>query len=115
MEEEPAPPAARALSRWVAVAEAASLPPGEGRSIQVGRQGFALWNVDGEFHALDDACPHKGAPLGAGTLHDGVVFCPLHGWAFDARTGACHSNPRRPVGKHPVKVENGQVWIEVRD
>jgi nitrite reductase (NADH) small subunit/3-phenylpropionate/trans-cinnamate dioxygenase ferredoxin subunit len=99
--------------RWIAVAEVASLPPGEGRSVQVGRRCFALWNVDGVFHALDDACPHKGAPLGAGTLHEGTVFCPLHGWAFDVRTGACHGNPRKAVQTHATRVADGQVWLAV--
>lgn len=97
--------------QFVAVAEVASLPPGKGRTVEVRGRKFAVWNVDGAFYAIDDACPHRGGPLGAGLLENGHVFCPLHGWEFDPRTGACLSNPARPVPCHPTKVEAGQVWI----
>ncbi len=101
----------RAMSTYHPVANVDSLPPGTGRTVEVHGRRFALWNIDGEFHAIDDDCPHRGGPLGAGVLQDGQVHCPLHGWAFDPKTGACLSNPARPVHCHPVKIEAGQVWI----
>jgi len=101
------------MSEFVPVADVASLPPGKGRTVEVRGRRFALWNLDGEFHAIDDACPHRGGPLGAGILDKGQVYCPLHGWAFDPKTGACSSNPSRPVACHPTKVENGQVFLQV--
>lgn len=97
--------------RFHAVAEVDSLAPGHGRTVQVGDRRFALWNINGEFHAIDDDCPHRGGPLGAGVLQDGRVHCPLHGWAFDPKSGACLSNPARPVACYPTKIEAGQVWI----
>lgn len=97
--------------QFVPVADVASLPPGKGRTVEVRGRKFAVWNVDGLFHAIDDDCPHRGAPLGAGILENGHVFCPLHGWEFDVKSGACLSNPERPVACHPTKVEAGQVWI----
>lgn len=101
------------MKTFVAVAESNSLAPGQGRTVEVQGRRFALWNVDGSFYAIDDDCPHRGAPLGAGVLDKGQVHCPLHGWAFDPKTGACLSNPARPVACHPTRVENGKVWIEV--
>jgi nitrite reductase (NADH) small subunit len=101
------------MSEFVPVADVNSLPPGQGRTVEARGRRFALWNVDGVFHAIDDACPHRGGPLGAGVLQDGRVHCPLHGWAFDPKTGECSSNPSRPVNCHPTKVEDGQVWIAI--
>ena len=101
------------MPEFLPVAEIASLPPGKGRTIEVRGRRFALWNVNGTFHAIDDDCPHRGGPLGAGVLEDGKVYCPLHGWAFDVTTGAGLSNPARPVACHPVKTEDGQVWIQL--
>ena len=68
-------------------------------------------SVDGAFHAIDDACPHRGGPLGAGYVEGHEVYCPLHGWPFDVRTGACRTMPNRPVRTHPVRVEGGRVWL----
>jgi len=93
------------------VADVASLPPGQGRSVHVRGREFALYNLDGQFYALDDQCPHRGAPLGAGVLENGCVYCPLHGWGFDLRTGACHNNPERPVRTYPTRIVAGQVEI----
>jgi len=101
------------MSNFVSVADAKSLPPGQGRTVHVKGREFAIYNLDGQFYAIDDKCPHRGGPLGAGCLENGQVFCPLHGWEFDLRTGACLSNPERPVKTYPTRVENGEVQISL--
>jgi nitrite reductase (NADH) small subunit len=100
------------MGEFHSVADVSSLPPGHGRSIHVKGREFALYNVDGQFYAIDDRCPHRGAPLGAGTCDHGSVYCALHGWEFDLKTGACLSNAEKPVKTYPTRVENGQVQIE---
>jgi nitrite reductase/ring-hydroxylating ferredoxin subunit len=101
------------MPQFVPVATVESLPPGQGRTVHVQGREFALWNLEGRFYCLDDACPHRGGPLGAGTLEDGEVFCPLHGWGFDVRTGDCELRPDRPVKTYPTRVVNGEVEILV--
>ncbi len=99
------------MSEFVPVADMASLPSGHGRTVDVQGREFALFNLDGEFFAIDNTCPHKGGPLGTGSLKDGRVFCPLHGWEFAVKTGACLTRPDRSVKSYPTQVRNGQVWI----
>ena len=99
------------MSKFVSVATVESLPPGQGHTVEVKGRRFAVYNLDGQFYAIDDTCPHRGGPLGAGTLEDGRVFCPLHGWSFDLKTGACRSNPEMPVNSYPVRVKNDEVQI----
>jgi nitrite reductase/ring-hydroxylating ferredoxin subunit len=101
------------MSEFVSVAEAASLPPGQGRTIHVRGREFALWNLDGRFYCIDDQCPHRGGPLGAGRLEQGEVFCPLHGWGFDLRNGACLTRPDRPVRTYSTRIIEGQVQIMI--
>lgn len=52
-----------------------------------GRTVAVVEAADGSYLAFEDRCPHKGAPLSAGKVHDGVVVCPWHGFRFDLRTG----------------------------
>ncbi len=101
------------MSEFVSVADAASLAPGQGRSVPVNGFQFALWNFEGEFFCLDDTCPHRGGPLGAGSLENGFVCCPLHGWGFDVRTGACRERPDKPVACYLTRVVDGQVQVLV--
>ena len=101
------------MSEFVSVADASSLPPGQGRTVQANGLQLALWNLAGEYFCLDDTCPHRGGPLGAGTLENGIVCCPLHGWGFDARTGACQERPDKPVKCYPTRVVDGQVQVLV--
>ncbi len=93
------------------VAEVSSLSPGSGRTVFLRGREYALFNLDGEFHALDNECPHRGAPLGAGLLENGKIHCPLHGWTFDAKTGACESRLGCEVRAYPTKVEGGEVFL----
>ncbi len=97
--------------RFHPAASANSLAPGQGRTVELEGRRFALFNVDGKFHAIEDACPHRGAPLGAGLVEGARVYCPMHGWCFDVETGACASNPERPVRSYPARLENGEVEI----
>ena len=64
------------------------LPNGNCKTIELsaGRE-LAVYNVNGEFYATENSCPHQGAPLAAGILCDHVIECGLHGWQFDVRTG----------------------------
>lgn len=99
------------MSEFVSVADAVSIPSGHGRTVHVRGREFAVWNVDGQFYCIDDQCPHRGGPLGSGCLKDGQVSCPLHGWEFDVRTGACLTRPDRPVATYPARVVGDKVEI----
>jgi nitrite reductase/ring-hydroxylating ferredoxin subunit len=98
---------------WHRAAAVGSLAPNQCRTVQVAGRELALVNLDGAFYAIDNECPHKGAPLGAGLVENGCLHCPLHGWAFEVKTGACRSNPAKPVKTYPVKVEVDEVWVAI--
>ena len=95
--------------------DASSLPPGKGETVLLNGRRIAVFNVGGEFFALDDDCPHRGGPLGSGWVDADAcqVTCPLHGWAFDLKTGAGVTAPARPVRSHPVRVVDGKVEVAV--
>jgi nitrite reductase/ring-hydroxylating ferredoxin subunit len=51
---------------FVKVATTGDIPPGTGKTIEIGDKPIALFNCDGTFYAIDDTCPHQGGPLGEG-------------------------------------------------
>jgi nitrite reductase/ring-hydroxylating ferredoxin subunit len=97
------------------VAAVDEVPQGEGRVVQAGRHTLALFNVDGQFYALDNACPHRGGPLGEGNLDGTVAMCPWHAWRWDVTTGANVNNPAVKVACFPVTVNAGEILVEIPD
>lgn len=98
---------------WHRLCKTTECPPGEARELVAGDRIVALFNVAGEFHALDGICPHQGGPLGKGLLNGCIVTCPWHGWQFDVATGQHQASKSL---RHPIfatKVEGDDVFAEI--
>ncbi|HEV8481283.1 MAG TPA: nitrite reductase small subunit NirD [Candidatus Eisenbacteria bacterium] len=90
------------------------IPENGGRQFRIDGREVAVFKVDGKLYALDGKCPHRGGPLGFGDVIEGQrVMCPWHAWSFDLQTGACDVAPLESVRTFPVRVEDGQVVIEI--
>ncbi|HYJ86390.1 MAG TPA: Rieske 2Fe-2S domain-containing protein [Pyrinomonadaceae bacterium] len=87
------------------------LPLGSCKTIELpeGRE-LAVFNVDGEFYATNNFCPHKGAPLAEGILCGHVIECDWHGWQFDVRTGECLTVSEK-LETYEVVVEDGVLKV----
>ena len=97
------------------VARIEDIPEGKGRVVQVGQRKILLLNIEGNFHALDRFCAHRGAPLVEGEVIEGQLLCPWHGATFDVISGTCSIAHEESVCIYPVEVRGGQVWIGVED
>jgi len=78
---------------------------------RVGVKKIAVVRINGALKAFNDACPHAGSPLSAGTIARGTVTCRRHGWVFDLDTGACVEHPIYCLKTYEVRERNG--WVEV--
>jgi nitrite reductase (NADH) small subunit len=74
---------------------------------------ICLANVNGEFTALDNWCPHRHGPLGQGTVEGETVLCPWHAWAFHVKTGQAEHTSQARVDVFPLKVEGEEILIEI--
>jgi len=102
------------MSDWVAVCPAAELAPGEHRVVDVDGTQVAVFNLDGEFYAIEDVCTHDGGQLTGGSVEGAEIVCPRHGARFCIRTGEALTAPAyEPTAKLPVRVTDGT--LEVRD
>jgi nitrite reductase (NADH) small subunit/3-phenylpropionate/trans-cinnamate dioxygenase ferredoxin subunit len=101
------------MSEFVTVAKVGTIPPGQGGTFAVNGKLVALFNIDGQYHAIDDLCPHMGASLGAGYVEEGVVTCPWHAWRFRVTDGTWVDNPRVKTGCFEVRVEGEEIQVRV--
>ncbi|HLH95371.1 MAG TPA: Rieske (2Fe-2S) protein [Xanthobacteraceae bacterium] len=111
------------------VATIAEIPPGKRKLVDAGGRAIVVYNLDGEFFALSNRCPHRGGSLACG-IQTGLVQsslpgeyrysragemvkCPWHGWEFDIRTGKSWCDPSRlRVRQFPVSVRPGGELVE---
>jgi 3-phenylpropionate/trans-cinnamate dioxygenase ferredoxin subunit len=125
--KQPAP--AKPRGKRHVVCAVGALPPGERRIVEVAGRSIGVFNVDGTYHALRNACPHQLAPLCLGPvsgttlpgevgefnygLQGRVLRCPWHGWEFDLTTGRSVFNPHKVRVKcYDVEVEGKTVSID---
>lgn len=101
--------------QWFEVAKTSDLSPGEVMYVEVGSDPVALINLEGEFFALHDMCTHEDAPLSDGEVIGDEIECPMHGGAFEIRTGLPANFPVVvPVETFAVKVEGDAVLVAKR-
>ena len=102
------------MSDWVNVIAADALPPGEHTVVEIDGTAIAIFNLAGEFCAIEDVCTHDGSEIADGCIIDGAIECPRHGARFDLKTGEVTAPPAyEPVETFPVRVTDGV--LQVRD
>lgn len=97
----------------VRIASVSDIPPGTGKEVTVGDRVLAVYNIDGQFHAMDGICPHAGGPLGEGAVHGCIVTCPWHGWQLDVTTGQHCLTPQIRQAQFTCRVEGAEVLVEL--
>ena len=102
------------MERWIAVAPAVSIASGDYAQIEVDDLLVAVFNVSGEFYAIDDICTHDGGELAGGAVEGDVVICPRHGARFCLRTGTALTPPAyEPVRTYPTRINDLGI-VEVK-
>jgi nitrite reductase (NADH) small subunit len=96
------------------VARVEDIPPGQSKVVMVNNRAIALFNVDGQYHAIYNVCPHEGGPLNEGRLKGFVVSCPWHDLAFDIRNGQGIDGGGYCIGSYEVRVEGEEIFIGPR-
>ena len=107
--------------RQIKVAGLGEVNPGEKKKITVEDKVLLLANVEGEYYAIDNRCPHMGGSLADGKMQGYQVACPRHGTVFDLRTGKVAQNGKmmmmklhvHDVNAYPVKVEGNEIFVEL--
>ncbi len=103
-----------ATSTWTAITRTENIPPREGRGVKVDGIEIAIFNLNGRFLTIENACPHKGGPLCEGIVSGTTVVCPLHGQRFDLESGmpVLASQPGC-VATFPTRVDDGIIFVDL--
>ena len=102
------------MADFVKVAKTNEIEPGQARLIVVSGKQIALFNVDGQFFALDNTCTHRAGPLAEGAIAGHEVTCPWHGATYDIKTGEVVGPPApRAVARYGVRVTGTDIEVEV--
>lgn len=118
---------AQASSARYVVATVADLPPGQRKIVTIDRREIGVFNVQGEFYALRNLCPHRSGPLCSGRVRPLVVTtgvyqreyeregeilkCPWHQWEFDIKTGQALYDEKLRVKTYRVVQEGDDVVL----
>ena len=96
---------------WQRVAALEEVPDGGCLAVDHAGHPVVLVRTGEQVRALENVCPHAGAPLSEGFLEDGKLTCAWHGWTFDVQSGRSCDGAGMAVPVHEVKVEDGQVFL----
>jgi len=101
------------MGTLVKVAEKKDLPTGSAIAVDVNGRKIAIFNVKGQYYAIDDTCTHAGGSLSEGDVAETVVTCPWHGATFDITNGEVLGDPApEGVKSYKVHLEGEDINIE---
>ena len=95
----------------ITVARTSDLPEGKGMVVNADGREIALFNINGEFFALENTCPHRGGSLGDGFIEGKTITCPNHSWQFDIASGKGIMPPNTALNTYEVEVRDDDVIV----
>ena len=99
------------MAEFARIARKSQLPDtGSAQEFAVNGRNICIANVNGEYCALDNVCPHQGGPLGTGYVAGSRVVCPWHGWQIEAKTGVTQSG-ERAVPVYELRIDEDYVLV----
>jgi nitrite reductase/ring-hydroxylating ferredoxin subunit len=102
------------MTEFVQAASTNEIAPGQARLVIVKGREIVLFNIEGEFFALQNACTHEEGPLAEGEVSGHEVTCPWHGARFDIRTGEALTPPAyEAAARDNVRVAGTDIEVEV--
>jgi nitrite reductase (NADH) small subunit len=104
------------MPTFIKIASKGDLPGrDQAKEFTVGGKTICVADVEGTLTAIDNVCVHRGGPIGQGTVEEGKIVCPWHGWQYDPKSGEAMHNPAARLKVYPIKIEGDDVLVELGD
>lgn len=105
---------AEELYTYYAIANSNEIPEGDRLFVEVNGHSIVVFNIGGQFYAIEDICTHDHGPLGDGEIDGFEIICPRHGARFDVRNGKVTRLPAiQPVPYYPVRHHGDTIEIGI--
>ena len=101
------------MSNFIKAAKTTDVPSGGCLLVQPEGKKVVLFNLGGEFFALDNSCPHNNGPICEGRIEGETVICPYHSWEFDIRTGKAKRVSGYRIKSYSLRLEGDEIFVEV--
>ena len=114
---------------WIVAAKVEEVAEGKPKLIQANGKEIGVFCEDGEYFAVLNYCPHRGAPICLGKItgvvtssgpgemgydHERKILrCPWHHWEFDLRSGEALAAVKQRIKTYPVMVRDGEILIRL--
>ncbi len=100
------------MTDWIDVCAADSVAENENVIVEVDGTDVAIFNIEGQFYAIEDVCSHDGAEIASGELQGDEIICPRHGARFCVKTGEVKCAPAyENIETFPLQIVDGQLQI----
>ena len=96
---------------WLKVLESDELVEGRVKPVTCEHTTVCMTHFGGQYTALDNKCPHQGGPLGEGSIENGLLRCPWHGWDFDPISGKPSGGYDDGVQTYPVEERKDGIYV----
>jgi len=100
---------------WYRVLDSDALPEGRVQTVTCGVRTLCLTHHEGTVSALDNRCPHQGGPLGEGSIENGWLRCPWHGWDYHPCTGKSPGGYGDGIDTFEVDVRDDGIYVALEE
>ncbi len=99
--------------KWFRVLKKGELPENRVKTVTAGRKTLCMTHYKNKYSALDNKCPHQGGPLGEGSIENGMLRCPWHGWDFDPQTGGSPGGYDDAIETFAVEEKEDGIYVGI--
>ncbi|MDQ6954719.1 MAG: non-heme iron oxygenase ferredoxin subunit [Mariprofundaceae bacterium] len=102
------------MADWIDVAAQDEFIAGTRRVVETDVGAIAVFNLDGDYYAIEDKCSHDGGELASGTCDGDEIICPRHGARFCIRNGQSLTPPAyEDIEVFPVRISNAMIQVTI--
>ena len=83
-------------------------------TVEAGHTQVCLTHFKGSYNAISNKCPHQGGPLGEGSIENGLLRCPWHGWDFNP-CGGDSDGFEDGLKTYELKVEDNAIYVGIEE